>query len=78
MARMTDEEAAALDEKWTKNPPDVGPNGTGFFARRKKAHMITIDDLTADYILTLSINTHQTPAQIIGGWAREKIALNAA
>ncbi|MHB9296078.1 hypothetical protein PilKf_01832 [Pillotina sp. SPG140] len=31
MARMTDEEADRLDEKWTKNPPKPGPNGTGFF-----------------------------------------------
>ena len=25
MARMTDEEAARLDEKWTKNPPSLVP-----------------------------------------------------
>jgi hypothetical protein len=35
MARMTDEEADRLDEKWTKNPPKPGPNGTGFYTRRK-------------------------------------------
>ena len=29
MAQMTDEEAKRLDEKWTKNPPKPGPNGTG-------------------------------------------------
>jgi hypothetical protein len=32
---MTDEEADRLDEKWTKNPPKPGPNGTGFYTRRK-------------------------------------------
>jgi hypothetical protein len=49
MARMTDEEADALDEYYTKNPPTPGPNGTGFFTqRRKAAHSITIDDLSAD------------------------------
>jgi hypothetical protein len=33
---MTDIEADALDEKWTANPPEVGTNGTGFFACRKE------------------------------------------
>jgi hypothetical protein len=70
MARMTDEEAAALDEKWTKNPPKVGPNGTGFFAMRKTAQrqaarMVTIDGLSADYLLTKAIAAHKTPADII-------------
>ena len=27
MARMTEEESFALDEKWTKTTPKVGPNG---------------------------------------------------
>jgi hypothetical protein len=30
---LTEEEYDALDEKWTKNPPKPGPNGTGFFAQ---------------------------------------------
>jgi len=33
---LTEEEYNALDEKWTKNPPKPGPNGTGFFSQRKK------------------------------------------
>ena len=37
MPDLTDEEYDALDEKWTKNPPKPGPNGTGFFAQRKAA-----------------------------------------
>jgi len=36
MAQMTDEEAKRLDEKWTKNPPKPGPNGTGYFTQCKK------------------------------------------
>jgi hypothetical protein len=35
MPDLTEEEYDALDEKWTKNPPKPGPNGTGFFAQRK-------------------------------------------
>ena len=37
MKDLTNEEYAALAEKYTKNPPTPGPNGTGFFAQRKAA-----------------------------------------
>ncbi|MDR2482942.1 MAG: hypothetical protein LBD08_04850 [Treponema sp.] len=57
MTKMTDEDAARLDEKWTKNPPRPGPNGTGYFTRCTKAaadhgiaYTITIDRFTADYL----------------------------
>ena len=75
MARMTDEEADRLDEKWTKNPPKPGPNGTGFFTRRKAAaRTVTIDDLSADYLMTKAMATHKTPAEIIGEMVQERIA----
>ena len=38
MARMTEEEAFALDEKWTKTDPKIGPNGSGFLAKRRAAY----------------------------------------
>jgi hypothetical protein len=79
---MTDEEADRLDEKWTKNPPKPGPNGTGFFTRRRAAaensngtaHTVTIDALSADYLFTKAMATHKTPADIIGEMVRERIA----
>ena len=75
MARMTNEEADRLDEKWTKNPPKPGPNGTGFFTRRKAAaRTVTIDDLSADYLMTKAMATHKTPAEIIGEMVQERIA----
>jgi hypothetical protein len=75
MARMTDEEAARLDEKWTKNPPKPGPNRTGYFTRCKKAaHSITVDSFTANYLSSRAIADHKTPAEIIGDLVREKIA----
>ena len=63
-----------------KNPPKPGPNGTGFFAQRKaalaaqSARSITVDSFTADYLLTMAIATHKTPADIIGEMVREQIA----
>jgi hypothetical protein len=80
MAHMTDEEADRLDEKWTKNPPKPGPNGTGFFtkqqavARRAAARTVTIDDLSADYLMTKAMATNKTPAEIIGEMVQERIA----
>jgi hypothetical protein len=77
MAEMTEEEADALDEYYTRNPPKVDPakRGTGFFTRRKAAgRTITVDALSADYLTTKAIATHKTPAEIIGEMVREKIA----
>jgi hypothetical protein len=74
MAIMTDEEAARLDEKWTKNPPKPGPNGTGYFTQCKKAaHSITVDSFTANYLTTKAIADHKTPADIIGEMVQERI-----
>jgi hypothetical protein len=83
MPDLTEEAYDALDEKWTKNPPKPGPNGTGFFAQRKadlaaqSARSITIDSFTADYLLTKAIAAHKTPADIIGDMVREQIAASA-
>ena len=75
MARMTEEEAFALDEKWTKTTPKVGPNGSGFLSKRKAAHMITIDGLSANYLFTRAIADHKTPAEILSEMVQEKIAV---
>jgi len=71
---LTEEEYDALDEKWTKTTPKVGPNGTGFFAQKKAARSITVDSFTADYLLTRALADHKTPADIISELVREKIA----
>jgi hypothetical protein len=79
MKDMTDEEYAALDKKWTDNPPDVAENGTGFFAKRQaakalNARMITLDGFTADYLLTKAIQTHETPAEVVAEMVRHEMA----
>jgi len=75
MARMTDEEADYWDEYYTKNPPIPGPNGTGFFTqRRKSARSVTIDDLSADWLMTKAIADHKTPAEIISDMVQREIA----
>jgi hypothetical protein len=80
MYDLTEEEYDALDEKWTKDPPKPGPNGTGFFVQHKaalaaqSACSITVDSFTADYLLTRAEAAHKTPSEIIGELVREKIA----
>jgi hypothetical protein len=78
MARMTEEEAFALDKKWTETTPKVGPNGSGFIAKRKAAqniaHLIAIDGLSYDYLLTKAIAGRKTPAEVINDMIQERIA----
>jgi hypothetical protein len=72
---MTDAEADRLDEHYTKNPPVPGPNGTGFFSqKRKAARSLTIDSVTADWLLTKAIADHKTPADIISDMVQREIA----
>jgi len=80
MPDLTEEEYAALDKKWTENPPKPGPNGTGFFAQRKaalaaqSARSITVDAVTADYLCNKAIVSHKTPADIVGEMVQKEIA----
>jgi len=75
MADLTEDEYDALDEYYTKNPPKIDPSkkGTGFFTRQKSALSVTVDDLSAKWLLTKSIADHKTPADIIGEMIRERI-----
>jgi hypothetical protein len=75
MTRMTDEEADALDEYYTKNPPTPGPNGTGVFTQqRKAARSITVDELSANWLLTRAMADHKTPADVISEMVQREIA----
>jgi hypothetical protein len=75
---MTEEEAFALDEKWTRTDPKIGPNGSGFLSKRKAAHMITIDSFSADYLFSKAIADHKTPADIISDMVQERITAAAS
>jgi hypothetical protein len=74
MANRTEEEYAALDKKYSQEVPNAGANGTGFFSRQKAAHMVAIDQFTADYVNTLSAKTHQTPQEVLHDMVRREMA----
>ena len=73
MVNMTEEEAARLDELYTKNPPDVDPSRPGFFARQKGMTVI-IDEVTARYLKDMAIATKHTPAEVISDMVQKAIA----
>jgi len=68
---MTEEEADALDEFVTKNPPEVDPSKA-----RHVTRMVEIDEFTADNLLSISTATQKTPSEIIGELVREKAAVS--
>jgi hypothetical protein len=67
---MTEEEADALDELVTRNPPKVDPSKA-----RHAVRMVALDDLSADYLISLSMSTNKTPSELISEMVREKIAV---
>jgi hypothetical protein len=78
MAAMTEEEAWALEEEVTKNPPKVSGDGTGgFFARHREASVIFVDHVSATWLRVRAEAEHTTPTEIIGRLVREKIAAQA-
>jgi hypothetical protein len=75
---MTEEEADALDEKFTKNTYMPEPNGTGAWSRRLKkdniAHMVPIDTFSAKYLMTKAMSSHITPTEVISDMIRKELA----
>jgi hypothetical protein len=73
MARMTEEEADALDELWTKNTPPLKHGAGGFFTRQREL-LASLDKVTAEYINSQSEALHLSPAEIIAVMVRKEIA----
>jgi hypothetical protein len=76
MARMTEEEADALDELWTRTTPPIRRGEGGPFTRQRDLLKL-LDEVSANYIMTIAEASNQTPAQVIGKLVREKIAASA-
>jgi len=72
MPRMTEEEAWALEEEVTKNPPRVDPSKA-----RHVTRMVALDEFSANYLMSVSIGTHKTPTEIIGEMLRERATVSA-
>ncbi|MCL2007700.1 MAG: hypothetical protein FWG77_06395 [Treponema sp.] len=71
--RLTDEEAWALQKKWTENPPEL-LEGTGPLTRNREL-LSFLDNVSAGYILTISEQENKTPSQVVSDMVREKIMI---
>jgi len=69
---MTEEEADALDEYFTKNLPKISRPIT----TRQGFRMVALDRVSEDYLLTMALATPKTPTEIIGDMVRERIAVS--
>jgi hypothetical protein len=73
---MTEEEAWALDDEVTRNPPNVAGKPGGFFTDRRD-RMVILDQFSAGYIKSVAQAENKTPAEIIGEMVREKFAASS-
>jgi hypothetical protein len=72
MAEMTEEEADALDELWTKTTPKIRKGGGGFFTERR-ARMLLLDEETVRILDARARAVHQTPSEFISRLVREDL-----
>ena len=73
MARMTEAEAAALDEEITNADITLKPGEGGMFIRQRQL-IDALDRASADYIMTRAMATDKMPLQILGEMVHEKMA----
>ena len=71
--RPTDEETWELQKIWTENPPEL-LEGIGPLTRHREL-LNLLDDVSANYILTISEREQKTPSQVISDMVREKIMI---
>jgi len=76
MARMTNEEANALDELWTLETPEIDTSRPGFLTR-KGFEMVSLDDVALAYLRARASATHRSPSEIIGELVRKELAATA-
>jgi hypothetical protein len=76
MTDMTDEEAEALDEYYTKHLPKIDPTKGGV-TTRSGFRMVALDRVSEDYLLTMALATKKSPTELIGEMVRRQITAKA-
>ena len=79
---MTDEEADALDELYTKTIPPIrtlsrASEFVGGPLTRQRELLRSLDEEAANYLITKAASTHKTVSRLIGELVREKITASA-
>ena len=73
MAEMTEEEAFALDELYTKTTPKIIKGKGGFFTERR-ARMLLLDEMTVHILDARAKSMHQTPTEFVTQLIRKDMA----
>ena len=73
MKDLTDEEYDALDEYYTKNPPDVDFSKNGGYAMRP-FKLISLDRFTADWIMDRAIESGRGTSEVLRELVEKEIA----
>ncbi|MDR1374711.1 MAG: hypothetical protein LBJ24_07045 [Treponema sp.] len=76
-AIMTEAEADALDELYTGTIPPIR-QGVGGPLTRQRELLRSLDEVSANYLVTKAASSHKTVSQIIGELVREKIHADTA
>ena len=74
MAEMTEEEADALDELWTKTTPKINVGTGGGFFSKHRAQTITLDEQTARLLNAKAMAARQTPSELVASMVRRECA----
>jgi len=72
MAIMTEEEAARLDELYTRTTPSVNPEKPGIFAQQKDMAVI-LDEFTSRYLASKMLATKRSPSELISDMVHKEI-----
>ena len=73
MAKMTEEEAWALDDYVTNNEITLGPNGSGWLSQREM-RIWGLDNATVNYLLSKAMKDHKSPAQLVNEMVHKEAA----
>ena len=73
MPEMTEEEADALDELWTKTTPKTRKGEGGFFTEHR-ARMLLLDETTVHILDAKAKAVHQTPTEFVTKLIRKELA----
>jgi hypothetical protein len=74
MLDLTEEEYDALDEYYTKNPPEVSGDGKSGFFMQHKGNIIIVSDTSATYLRVKAASVHKTPSDLVDEMIQEQIA----
>ena len=73
MARMTEEEAWALDDFVTSHEIELGPNGSGWLTQRE-IRLMGLSTASIKYLMTRSQADNTSPAAIINELVQKEMA----